>query len=63
MAGEFTGEAEEVTIAFNPRYLQDGVSAISGERVRIQVIDGLKPSVISGTEDPSFLYLLMPVRI
>lgn len=63
LAGEFTGEAEEVTIAFNPRYLQDGVSAIVGERVRIQVIDGLKPSVISATEDPSFLYLLMPVRI
>ncbi len=63
LAGEFSGSAEEVAIAFNPRYLQDGVAAIAGDRVRIQVIDGLKPSVISASDDPSFLYLLMPVRV
>ena len=52
-----------MSIAFNPRYLADGVGAINSERVRIQVIDSLKPSVIDGVDDDSFLYLLMPVRV
>lgn len=63
LPGEFSGEDEEVLIAFNPRYLADGVSAIEDTRVEIQVIDGLKPSVIRGVDAKDFLYLLMPVRI
>lgn len=62
LAGEFSGE-EEVLIAFNPRYLADGVAAVSGDKIRLRVIDGLKPSVIDGDDDGGFLYLLMPVRI
>lgn len=63
LEGQYRGEAEEVSIAFNPRYLADGVAAIASENVRIQLIDSLKPSVIDSTDDPGFLYLLMPVRI
>lgn len=61
--GEFTGSDQEVEIAFNPRYLADGVAAVDAERVRIRVIDGLKPSVIDSPEGGEFLYLLMPVRV
>ena len=63
LPGEFSGVDDEVLIAFNPRYLADGVSAIEDDRIEIQVIDGLKPSVIRGVEAKDFLYLLMPVRI
>jgi DNA polymerase-3 subunit beta len=63
IAGEYEGEAEDVMIAFNPRYLTDGVSAIDREQVQIEVTDGLKPSVIRGVDDDRFTYLLMPVRI
>lgn len=63
LAGEYEGEADDVLIAFNPRYLRDGVSVISAEEIEIQVIDGLKPSVIRGVGQEDFLYLLMPVRI
>ncbi len=63
LAGEFRGADEEVSIAFNPRYLQDGVSALKGDKVRIRVIDGYKPSVIDDGSDHEFLYLLMPVRV
>ena len=63
LAGEFRGSDEEVSIAFNPRYLQDGVSALGGDKVRIRVIDGYKPSVIDDGSDSEFLYLLMPVRV
>lgn len=60
--GEFSGEGE-IEIAFNPKYLADGVAAITSDKVRVQLIDGLKPSVLDGVDDPGFLYLLMPVRI
>lgn len=63
LPGDYAGEAEEMLIAFNPRYLADGVGAIAGDRVRMRVIDGLKPSVLDAPDDPAFLYLLMPVRI
>jgi DNA polymerase-3 subunit beta len=61
--GAFSGSDEEVSIAFNPRYLQDGVAALSGDQVRIRVIDAYKPSVIDDGDDSEFLYLLMPVRV
>jgi len=63
LAGEFTGADEEVSIAFNPRYLQDGVTAMPGDKVRIQVIDSFKPSILDTGTDGEFLYLLMPVRV
>lgn len=61
--GQYSGAEEDVTIAFNPRYLQDGVTAIPGDQVRIQVIDSYKPSVLDDGTEGEFLYLLMPVRV
>jgi DNA polymerase-3 subunit beta len=55
-------EGEEMTAAFNPQYLADGLTAAVGERVRVEVRDGLKPAVIKG-ENEGFLYLAMPVRL
>jgi DNA polymerase III subunit beta len=63
LAGDFTGSDEEVSIAFNPRYLQDGVNVVKGDSVRIRVIDAFKPSVVDSGGDDDFLYLLMPVRV
>lgn len=59
--GEYSGE--EMTIAFNTRYLTDGVSAVDSERVVLETTDPLKPGLITGEEDDSFRYLLMPVRL
>ena len=61
--GEYSGSDEEVSIAFNPRYLQDGVVAMIGDTVRIRVIDSFKPGVLDAGDDGEFLYLLMPVRV
>jgi len=63
LSGVYNGPEEEVSIAFNPRYLQDGVTAIHGDSIRIRVIDAFKPSVIDSGGDDDFLYLLMPVRV
>jgi len=56
-------KGEEMTIAFNSRYLNDGVSAVDDDEVVLDVSDPLKPGVISGATTSDFLYLLMPVRL
>ena len=55
-------EGEDLTIAFNPQYLADGLTAATGESVRLDVRDGLKPGVVRGDGD-DFTYLVMPVRL
>jgi DNA polymerase-3 subunit beta len=61
VGGEYQGE--EMTIAFNSRYLNDGVEAVDDDKVVLDVIDPLKPGVVRGAESGDFLYLLMPVRL
>lgn len=68
-------EGEDLAIAFNPRYLTDGLDATGGERVLLEFRDELKPAVLrpagaaAGEDDAAeaapadFLYLLMPVRV
>lgn len=55
-------EGEELTAAFNPGYLADGLTGVTGDRVVIEVRDGLKPAVVRG-EESGFVYLAMPVRL
>ena len=55
-------EGEDLTAAFNPHYLADGLTAATGETVRLDVRDGLKPGVVRGDGD-EFTYLVMPVRL
>ena len=61
LVAEYAGE--EMTIAFNSRYLNDGVTAIEGEKVILDVLDPLKPGVLRSVGDEGYLYLLMPVRL
>jgi DNA polymerase-3 subunit beta len=56
-------EGGEITVAFNPAYLIDGVEAINGDEVLLETIDALRPAVIRPTEGSEYLYLLMPVRV
>jgi DNA polymerase-3 subunit beta len=55
-------EGDDITAAFNPSYLVDGLTGVTGDRVEVEVRDGLKPAVFRG-EGESFLYLVMPVRL
>jgi DNA polymerase-3 subunit beta len=55
-------EGEDVTAAFNPQYLSDGLMSAVGERARLEVRDGLKPALVKG-DDEGFVYLVMPVRL
>ena len=55
-------EGSDLTVAFNSRFLLDGVEAAASPEVTIESTDPLKPAVLRGA-DAEFLYLLMPVRI
>jgi DNA polymerase III subunit beta len=56
-------EGAEMTIAFNPNYLIDGVDAVAGDEVTLDTLDALKPATLRPTEGDEYLYLLMPVRV
>ena len=56
-------EGDDLTVAFNPEYLVDGIEATSGDEITIHTVDGLKPALLRSGEDEGFLYLLMPVRV
>jgi DNA polymerase-3 subunit beta len=61
-------EGEDITIAFNPSYLQDGLSAIDSPIAVVAMTAPGKPAVFTGAADldspadESFKYLLMPIR-
>ena len=56
-------EGAELTVAFNPEYLAQGIDVTPGDEIVLETIDALKPAVLRSTEAPDFLYLLMPVRV
>ena len=56
-------EGEDLTVAFNPTFLIQGLEVCPDEELRLETCDALKPAVIRGMEDSNFLYLLMPVRV
>lgn len=62
-------EGEPLDIAFNPRYLVDGLDAAGSEHVVLEFRDEVKPAVVrpAASEDDEgggeFFYLLMPVRL
>jgi DNA polymerase-3 subunit beta len=55
-------DGQDITVAFNPNYLADGLQAATGESVRLEIKDGLKPGVVRG-DGTEFTYLVMPVRL
>jgi DNA polymerase-3 subunit beta len=65
--GSLSGD--EITIAFNPGYLLDGLTAMNSPQVQFSFTTATKPAVLqpltgdSDTPDGEYRYLLMPVRL
>ena len=59
---------EEISIAFNPNFLLDGLNAIDAPVTVVSMTAAAKPAVITGAPDmdadsqDGFKYLLMPIR-
>ncbi len=58
-----TYSGDELTVAFNPEYLLQGIEVTGGEELTLQTVDALKPSLLRSVDGEDFLYLLMPVRV
>lgn len=66
MDATFIGDP--MTIAFNPQYLLDGLSAVDSTLAVFRFVDPIKPAVISpggddGEVQPGYRYLIMPIRL
>tara|TARA_B100000700_G_scaffold118687_2_gene133467 strand:- start:431 stop:1609 length:1179 start_codon:yes stop_codon:yes gene_type:complete len=53
----------DLTVAFNPQFLLDGLEVSPGEEVRLETSEASRPAVLRSIGDEQFLYLLMPVRV
>ena len=64
---ELTGE--DISIAFNPQYLLDGLSILGTDFVRLSMTHPIKPvdftgqDSLDGDNDESYRYLLVPIRV
>lgn len=63
---EVAFDGEDITTAFNPGFLLDGLSALAVETARLQFISAAKPAVLRAAEadgNANYTYLIMPVRL
>lgn len=62
-------EGDDISIAFNPTFLLDGLSAIDAPVAQLSFTTSTKPALLSGRPavdaeaDDSYKYLIMPVRL
>ena len=64
---EASFDGDDLTIAFNPQYLLDGLAAIDSDTTRIAFTEPGKPALLTGKPGPDgipdYRYLLMPFRL
>ncbi|NEG69984.1 DNA polymerase III subunit beta [Bifidobacterium choloepi] len=62
-------DGEDITVAFNPNYLQSGIAAITEPFVRMKLTTAVKPVEFDGQQEADseesmdYRYLLVPMRI
>ncbi len=58
----YTGEP--MTVGFNGRYLLDVLNAhATGDTVEIGLTDEVGPGLLRGSQDPTYTYVIMPMRL
>ena len=61
-------EGDDITVAFNPSYLKEGLSAVTEPFVRIKMTTPVKPVEFNGQQEADsdesmdYRYLLVPMR-
>jgi DNA polymerase III subunit beta len=60
-------DGDELSIAFNPQFLLDGLLALDSDTARMSFTEPGKPALITGKPttdgEPDYRYLLMPIRL
>lgn len=57
------GTGENMELGYNFKFLQEGLSVIPTEKVKLCIQSPEKPGVFYAVDGESFLYLLMPMRL
>ena len=61
-------DGEDITVAFNPAYLRDGLSVITEPYIRMKMTTAVKPVEFNGQQEQdseesmNYRYLLVPMR-
>lgn len=58
---EMLGDSME--IAFNSKYIMDGIKAIDSEEINMYLVGNVHPCIINPVNDPNYTYLILPVRL
>lgn len=54
---------ENLNIAFNSRYILEGIKTIDNEEIELNFMGSLNPCIINGLDDDNYIYLVLPVRL
>lgn len=58
-----TYSGDPMVVAFNPRFLGEGLDGVEADRCVLEMGDPTKPVMVKGEGRDEFVYLLMPVRL
>lgn len=56
-------EGNDITIAFNSKYVLDGLKAVDCEEIYMHFVSNVNPCIIHPINDENYTYLIVPVRI
>lgn len=60
---ESNQEGENLNIAFNSRYILEGIKIMDANEIELNFMGSLNPCIINGIDDESYTYLVLPVRL
>lgn len=60
---EIDHNGEELNIAFNSRYILEGIKTIDSEKIKLNFMGSLNPCIIEPLEEENYTYLVLPVRL
>lgn len=60
---EADSDGEDLNIAFNSRYIIEGIKAIDDEEINLNFMGSLNPCIIYGVKNNDYTYLVLPVRL
>ena len=60
---EIDMEGEAMEIAFNSKYIMDGIKVIESENLVMYLVGNIHPCIINPENDPNYTYLILPVRL
>ena len=58
-----TSEGANLDIAFNPKFLMEGIKAIDTEEIELHFKSDQAPCIIQSVGDETYKYLLLPIRL